>query len=330
MLIILTYKMFLTSLPADLHNLISKNLCYVDIVSLRWTCKILSLVSLPSFKQIFVNKLFPLMGLNPNLTIKDVCLKDSEYLEVADYLGEGRQDIEENIEKIMEKIRYEFCEMMFKTGSLISGSFILDCLYNTDHSNNINLYTHPKPINARNIHHYVQGLSSIDFIDYLVDCGFQRDKSRYFKLTNDLCMLQVTTLQFYGLFRSKLTAGYTRTPINKFIDATYDLDICKSYFDGENLYVKSWHKLVYRRDYIITSIRLNDAHFGISRFEINNEITQARMRKYKTRGFDIIPHPQDDEIIKYLIELKYWNERCSNLCGAIEYGHIDMNQFYIE
>jgi hypothetical protein len=108
-------------------------------------------------------------------------------------------------------------------------------------------------------------------------------------------------------------------PIRKFIDATFNLDICKNYFTERELYVRSWKKLIYKYDYIKINIRnlIYQSNINKLRFWDDDDIpepillssykkayvcyfdkttTNERLEKYKNRGFNIQIHPQQNEI----------------------------------
>lgn len=79
---------------------LSTHLCYVSYMSLRLTCKSFSTLPLPSFQSLFIQKLRECGIPNPEA----------------------------------------FNDKLIETGSVVSGSFILDILYNTDHHSDIDVY----------------------------------------------------------------------------------------------------------------------------------------------------------------------------------------------
>lgn len=50
-------------------------------------------------------------------------------------MSQGNKYISDNL----RKIRYNICEVIYNTGACISGSFILNCLYDTDYHNDIDI-----------------------------------------------------------------------------------------------------------------------------------------------------------------------------------------------
>jgi hypothetical protein len=124
--------------------------------------------------------------------------------------------------------------------------------------------------------------------------------------------------------------------IPKCISASYDLDICKSSFDGDKLYIRSWKKLICKYDYIKYNARFIMAVYDIkTKAGIDKDITLERLEKYKSRGFDIKLHPNSDDINKHIINAinsgKYLiNRNNHDKIRYIEDGSIDLNKFYIE
>ena len=156
------------------------NVSYIDIVSLRWTCKYLMRLPMPSFKDRFVRKLYPIMGLDPDVSKEDAIkeynirhatktntktktrTKDADesveniyqvdkdrfntvYNTIKAKLGTNITNNElDECERLFDKLfiiaRYDFCEKLYQSGSYVSGSFILDCLHDTDYHNDIDIY----------------------------------------------------------------------------------------------------------------------------------------------------------------------------------------------
>lgn len=140
-----------------------------------------------------------------------------------------------------------------------------------------------------------------------------------------------------------------RSPSRRLINASYDLDICKSYFNGRDLFVRSWKKLIYKFDYIKCNMRyvmryyeeapydcgcLNACECDNWKFHIDMAVTESRMAKYISRGFDIKLHPRNDEIIKHVILALEPNGDQPNTSydrfKYIENGSINLDNFYLE
>ena len=84
-----------------------------------------------------------------------------------------------------------------------------------------------------------------------------------------------------------------RNPII-YIDMSFDMDICKNYFDGKKLCIKSWNKLINRQDYVKPNALLMVNYTNNSNVR---ELSKKRIEKYRNRGFDIDWHPLYDQIV---------------------------------
>jgi hypothetical protein len=128
-----------------LGNIVSR-LYYVDAMAFRWTCKLFVGIKQASFTKIFRQRLYPIIQLDPEPNIEaiykneDALIDDMELLdtELSNGPVDEKTDDYLRIGKKMQQIRSSFCEVVKNTKSIISGSFILDCLYNTNYHNNIN------------------------------------------------------------------------------------------------------------------------------------------------------------------------------------------------
>jgi len=140
----------------------------------------------------------------------------------------------------------------------------------------------------------------------------------------------------------------TRTPINKLINASYDLDICKNIFNGRELIVRSWKKLLYRYDYIKMGFSFMVNFYESSPcycnkeictcdmwdYHINKDRTLDRMNKYRQRGFNVKEHPNNKQIIEYIkksLEPDGVHKTFGyNSIEFIENGSLNLDTFYIE
>jgi hypothetical protein len=124
---------------------------------------------------------------------------------------------------------------------------------------------------------------------------------------------------------------YYRKSLPTVINATYDLDICKSYFDGDNLYVRCWEKLFRRSDYIKCNMK-----FAMHYYQNNNEEeptnmdkTESRLKKYRSRGFNIELHPQNSDIITYITDIMKL-PHVKNGVQAVNDNLLNLDLFYVE
>lgn len=112
-------------------------------------------------------------------------------------------------------------------------------------------------------------------------------------------------------------------PIQKFINATFDLEICQNYFDGEKIYLKNVNKLFSKTDFIKANTRFFfSVYIGEKDKSESNMI--GRMEKYNQRGFHITKHHLYDEMKKEIDDLV--NNGYEELNGGIRnfdvYKHI--------
>jgi len=97
---------------------------------------------MPSFKDRFIKRLYPLINLDP--FIKNIYSNYQEYNknynEILFKVKQDRFSIENMDINVMKKLRHNICEIIYKTGACVSGSFLLDCLYDTNYHNDIDIY----------------------------------------------------------------------------------------------------------------------------------------------------------------------------------------------
>lgn len=319
------------------------HLCYVDIMSLRWTCRLLNSYPQPSFKTIFIQRLYPLLNLDPTKTIQAFFEQEEDYdtsvNDLCDLLRWGtipqETDQYQKVGDITRQHRYRLCEMLKETESVIAGSFILDCLYNTNFHNDIDLYVHQqssmrKFMRISGFSWHGTGSAALNIISPSIENLSLVDTNR-----SEVIQFIPIDLRIRRPERKSTDLGWKRPAmtlgsIRNFINASYDLDICKSCFDGENLYVRSWKKLFERYDYIKCNMRFVTKFYrdtGDDESGIDLEITEHRAEKYRSRGFKIFPHPKTNEIIESIKEAM---KTCELGVAAIDMGVINLDRFYFE
>lgn len=226
----------------DCLNLISKNLSCIDILCFKYTCKYLSLnIILPNFKDIFIKRL--LEG-NVVPTIKDAL---------------------------------QFCDNLYNTRAYVAGSFILDCLYNTNYHNDIDIYDQTGLDNRSSDIYWFDkdNKTNLKFTQTLYKLGFTTVGNisetdghlrSFINNSNPECVYNNNPKKHaYKRFDIKTRRcknniqiipidlkliDNERSTIPRFIKSTFDLDICQNYFDGINLYIKNIDKLIYKYDFI--------------------------------------------------------------------------------
>ena len=146
------------SLPKETLRIIRDYISYVDVVALRWTCKSLYSMPNPIFKDRFMKKLYQVLNiqiLESDLSL-DKCDKAIDDVKnIVSLVRKLRNDI--NVENdpssfvkrkelndegdhLLKIIAQHFCLKLHQYVGYVSGSFILDCLYDTNHHNDIDVF----------------------------------------------------------------------------------------------------------------------------------------------------------------------------------------------
>lgn len=126
----------ITDLYTDHFTSISNFLCYVDVFALRVTCKTLHRkVRNKDFRQIFIQKLIPIFYW-PDYQSIPYQISLEEYETIRNHTC----SLEEAVQRATD-----FTDNLFKCGAYVSGSFMLDCLYDTDYHNDIDVYDEADP-----------------------------------------------------------------------------------------------------------------------------------------------------------------------------------------
>lgn len=120
-----------------------------------------------------------------------------------------------------------------------------------------------------------------------------------------------------------------RSVIPRFINVSFDLEICQNIFDGNNIYIKNLNKLIYKYDFIKVNTMFTLAYYpGMYDppfYDYKRKVTMKRMDKYNARGFNIQLHPQHDEMYNNINKLfnKKINRR--KIIKFVDDGTIDMS-----
>ena len=253
----------------------------------------------------------------------------------------------------------EFCEAIYHKGATIAGSFILDCLYETNYHGDIDVYDQRNPEDTE------RSGSGFDvkgqynrFTTYLCQNGFAffqpcLGNSNYVRnfLPRSKTVVSQNSRDIFPISRTEknqiqiVTSGIApsapgRSTVNKCILASYDLDICKVGFDGRNLYVRSWLKLIYRFDHMVPNTRFLLSVYDASWVE-EKHIMENRAQKYRERGFHILRHPLTELIDQHIYRVRHKNcyfctggrcPGCPSTLGInglreIELGNINLDRF---
>ncbi len=254
-----------------------------------------------------------------------------------------------------------FCENLYETGAYVAGSFILDCLYDTNHHNDIDIYDQTSLIPLYTHRDKYDNMTTYKGIDDLF--GFGDSDINNLKFTQKLYKMGfisrhntcgpnpllrnyihsllhiVDDIDSHNIYDIKdkiqiipigLTPKNERSFIPRFISASFDLEICQNIFDGNHLYIKNVNKLLEKYDYIKPNTRFMLNVYPEQTDSINL-VTDNRMQKYIKKGFKIQRHSKFDEInqyIKYIIDAnKYSDGNRHYLINYIDDGSINLSNY---
>lgn len=273
-------------------------LCYVDRIALAQTCK--------------------------------------EYHKYNEIWGESFKNI------VKRKLRNhlsnpeKFLKLMQNGEIVISGSFILACLFDEDWYGDIDIYENSKYAQDRiNDANKLITLNSRHYTDQFI-----RDIAEFEgpgKIPDSIRELQFTPMTIFLFDQSEkyITANmkfskeriignnireftignikFQHIPLSfnphKLIKSTFDADLLKNTFDGTTLRVTSWDLIRSRKDVIKPTGMLfheycmwNDdsEHDKNRHIEILHELSNKRIRKYAERGFYFEKHEYYDAMANYL------------------------------
>lgn len=315
-------------LDLDCLLIILSKVSYVDNISFRFTCKYCKNIPLPNFKNIFIKRLL-------------------RHRVVPSY--------EDSL---------KFCDNLYNTGAYVAGSFILDCLYDTNCHQDIDIYDQTNPVDYQHSNSYVHndmfkfGDDKMKFTQSLYSSGFV-----YVDDENDdpnIVVRRFLHKSYPGLERKLIIDGndskYTtpetndciqiipigltlknneRSVIPRFISASFDLEICQSVFDGHNIHIKNINKIIRKYDFIKPNTRFMLSMYPDEdyrdEFLEGRILTAKRMDKYISRGFNIRYHLQYDEIDNFIKETlkskKYVHKMSHYNIKYIDSGEIDLSKY---
>ncbi|CAK7994610.1 Hypothetical protein POVR1_LOCUS134 [uncultured virus] len=293
------WELTMADLPLEIIKLIFNDVSFVDKMSMRWSCKFIQSLPMPSFKDVFIKKIFPLLGLPP--IEDDSYLSSSCYQDDVNLVNIMMQHVNEVDHLRMKRLRNGLCEAIYQSRAGVSGSFILDCLYGTNFAGDIDFY---EPLEPNHPKSFKFGDGTMPMTQFIYQCGFFcRTSALDESVRNFETSLKTDCKPLVQIIQIPIAKSETdRSAIPKFINATFDLDICKNIFNGRTLMVRSWKKLIYRYDYIkchsacLLGAYANDPIPEDVRLE-------NRRTKYLNRGFNIQAHPRFNEMMEEINQI---------------------------
>lgn len=169
---------------------------------------------------------------------------------------------------INEKLGDTFIDLLKKTNSVISGSFVLSFVFNRFKYDDIDIYIPYK--------------CEYDFIRYLKPYikkyKSQRMETFSYNMNN---IRRIYTIILKNDIKIQLILLYEKDPID-FIDENFDFDFCKIVFDGHNI------KYLNKINNTITDAYMSKCFDNTDRYSIYRIAkTLERIDKYIKRGFTI-------------------------------------------
>jgi len=336
-----------TLLNSDVFKCISQHACFVDVMSMRRSCKHFRKMPMPIFADRFAAKFFPLYGLPPTARILDVFPNIEAYeaekariralLSTIDDVHVTYYSLTQRYPELLKRmldLRCGLVHEIFQSGAIVCGSFILDVLYDTNYHQDIDIYERGNNELDDDRYKFHFGDQHLRFSQFLWCCGFcPSDGARVpgvgvvynyipsFSVVDEIRRPQGSLIQ----------AIPVPMDVKRMISASFDLDICKSSFDGRRLTVRSWRKLIERYDYMKCNTRYFMTFYNVhGQCVIVNPKKKMgpRIRKYGARGFNIQRHPLLEQIAHELIEIIE-----DSIPGPISFvinGTIDLDKYYLE
>ena len=248
------------------------------------------------------------------VNLKPVCKKTSQLkMEFRPIILNKLAKHVPNPEELLEKIK-EF-------GAIITGSFILASINQNDSYNDIDIYENTT-LDHATLSQYLFNQKE-DFFRLtrrpLYDWKYRFELYKESYMVRDF-MVKGTNLQHIRI----------DCDIIKYINNAFDLDICKNYFDGEKLHIRSVKKITEKYDYIKPNALLLN-------FYIQDKLEaklEARLVKYTERGYTITRHPDYHTIIQHISDLKQGKNGLQTMFeygyGLIRDNHVNLDEYYLE
>lgn len=310
----------LAQFDIDCRDNIISYLCYIDLLNVKLISKTDYKIVKLNFRELFIKRLLQHEVLpNYNLAV-------------------------------------QFCDKLKETGAVISGSFILDVLYDTNFHNDLDLYDNSMITNDNCLMDGYNSKNSdiLKFTQYLYKANFncvdsvggQYVKIRSFMHDSQLEKVRVEDkhwrrspyvmaniddkkLKQYRHCLQVIPIAVNKGGIQQFIKATFDLEICQNYFDGERVYLKNITKLVKKTDKIKANTKFLLSYY-VSDIDDAENNTEKRIIKYRERRFDIVKHPLYETMkkdINNIVAEAHNNDRYYNVFKHIANGEIDLSRY---
>jgi hypothetical protein len=190
----------------------------------------------------------------------------------------------------------QFLLHLSKYNCVLSGSFVLSCLYDNLEYSDIDVFEYI-PYNKN------KGLLSEYYCSEICDDTTKNSFRIYLRdLFGDQYKTSGPYSDFTDTIRTYSIFQHICVPLSPlgYIKSSFDMDICKVAFDGKTLFVRNWDKLIERKDIIRPNGYIMLFYHGSGEYK---SIYQKRLKKYTEKGFQLEKHKNHDIIIEYMEEL---------------------------
>lgn len=219
------------------------------------------------------NYLRPIDKLALSLVCKD--LRKIYFIDVDLLVMIGLEKRMKDPDLILSKLKPERC--------IISGSFLLQILYDEDWMSDINIF-----MITDDIRYEDNPEEDVNLESRLLTGGYQHENSNYdawkefgpFLFSSKMCSM----LNDYIIS----PIYYTRAEFTKLVDVIdhyFDFDVCKIIYDGDRLRIRNLAAIIKKRISVTIKPYLNNmSEDGINRLRC---VERDRIIKYQCRGFTI-------------------------------------------
>lgn len=225
------------------------------------------------------------------------------------------ETIKKELRPILNNFTEEFLDAVFVSGAVISGSFIMYCILGEflDGSkyNDIDVFD---PYPNQGITYYDQGYDMNITLDNATLFSHSLLKIGATYTNRQPPIGDISCIRDFTFNEQAIQQIVVNCDVIQFIDTTFDFDICKSFYDGNRLHVKSWDKLFRRKEEVDgkISFKFIMSYCG-DRPEIvfQEKYFDSRAEKYRDRGFDVTVNiPPKEEILRrydeYAVGVDYY------------------------
>lgn len=231
------------------------------------------------------------------------------YPPVKQYIHSCHYDVKKlilsRLQKIFGEHTQEFNDNLIKYRQYISGSFVLQCIYNTSWENSdIDVY-YIEPNNIH-FHQYQQDIfiwnAENNINKYNLTYSGNYKSYEYLPVSSRHFVCNNVKLDYIVIFPNHTCDNEYVSPLRNmpkhnyksifhFVDDIYDINICKIIYDGQRIYVKNLNNLFAKQ----TSVNLHLNKYYRTGFWPEESIPEyklivkvlKRVKKYKSRGFNI-------------------------------------------